>query len=71
MWARTRAVGQACADNGTGIARHMNTPVVVADMVAIIERHGEWREQESIRLLPSLMGSKQKQTILERTRWWR
>lgn len=41
MWARAKALGQACSDDGTGIAQFMNTPVVVADMVAIIEGHGQ------------------------------
>ena len=69
MWARSQALGQACADNGTGIAQHMNTPPVVADMVAIIEAHGSWREQEAKSLLAMDVTTEQKLTVLERTRW--
>jgi pimeloyl-ACP methyl ester carboxylesterase len=73
MWARAKALGQACSDDGTGIAQFMNTPVVVADMVAIIERHGEWREQEARLLLERAedMSSDKTGVILERTRWKR
>jgi hypothetical protein len=51
----------------------MNTPVVVADMVAIIERHGEWREQEARRLLKTAEDKSSDKTlaILERTGWRR
>lgn len=70
MWARAKALGQACADDGTGIAQFINTAPVVADMVAIIERHGEWREQEAKHLLKALSGN-QRQAAAERTRWRR
>ncbi|ORY57804.1 TAP-like protein-domain-containing protein [Pseudomassariella vexata] len=53
-WARKDAVGASCAANrtdGANIAYHANTAQVVQDMVAIVERHAEWREKEVKRLM--------------------
>jgi pimeloyl-ACP methyl ester carboxylesterase len=79
MWARSKAVTSECSQSG-GIAHHMNTPVVVADMVEIIEKHAEWRSKEAESWLASTEGQSvavglgkdhpySKETILERTRW--
>lgn len=73
-WARTQALGMSCAadrGNSTNVVRYANTAQVVEDVVAIIEKHGEWREAEAQRLLSQ---SKRKDTsettaVLERTRW--
>lgn len=61
LWARAKALGASCSQppmnsdrqpqNTDWIGRHMNTAPVVADMVALIERHGEWRERETNILL--------------------
>ncbi|KAJ5658913.1 hypothetical protein N7507_005364 [Penicillium longicatenatum] len=57
LWARAIAFGETCSTHGAGvgdsewIARFMNTPMVVADMVEIVERLAEWREKETGRLL--------------------
>lgn len=47
LWARTQALGTGCSENGSEILQHMNTAPVVADMVQIIERHGEWRSKQA------------------------
>lgn len=47
MWARAQSLGSGCSDQDSEIIHHMNTPTVVADMVQIIERHGEWRSQQA------------------------
>lgn len=54
-WTRTRALADSCSKRAIelGIGEHMTTPSVVRDIIEIFERHGEWREQEARRLLPS------------------
>jgi hypothetical protein len=59
-YARFMALGGSCTarmkDHGEeedNLLEHVNTPNVVADMVAIIEALGEWREKEAMRLLDS------------------
>jgi pimeloyl-ACP methyl ester carboxylesterase len=58
----------------------MNTPVVVADMVEIIERHAEWRSQEATKWLATTEGQAitsnkasthaySREAVLERTQW--
>ncbi|KAI4591487.1 hypothetical protein KJ359_013322 [Pestalotiopsis sp. 9143b] len=56
-WARASALGASCArgegegGDGEGILRYANTAQVVGDMVAIIEREGEWRAAEAEKLV--------------------
>ncbi|KUJ24614.1 uncharacterized protein LY89DRAFT_634822 [Mollisia scopiformis] len=47
MWARSNALSSGCSENASEIIHHMNTATVVADMVEIIERHGEWRSKQT------------------------
>ncbi|RAH76647.1 hypothetical protein BO86DRAFT_348910 [Aspergillus japonicus CBS 114.51] len=94
-WARHGALGLTCtqslggalvgeegdeeAESGDWIGRFMNTPTVVADMVELIERHGEWRERETARILgergslEGVVGSSEVEAkakaILRRNRW--
>ncbi|PWY83504.1 hypothetical protein BO70DRAFT_370735 [Aspergillus heteromorphus CBS 117.55] len=79
LWARYEAFGMSCSqedpetsDDHEWIAQHMNTAPVVADMVAFIERHGEWRERETEKLVTAMdrSGSKQDiEAIRTRNRW--
>lgn len=55
-WARASALGASCAreEAEAGILRYVNTAQVVGDMVEIVERVGEWRENEAKRLIAEL-----------------
>ena len=57
-WARMEALGEGCSakarrgDNeGDMLASHVSTTPQIADIVAILEAHGRWREKEAKRLL--------------------
>ena len=54
-WQRSLAFSQSCSDmisktedGEEALGEHVNTVAVVEDMVAIIERHGEWREKQGL-----------------------
>ncbi|PLB43319.1 hypothetical protein P170DRAFT_459762 [Aspergillus steynii IBT 23096] len=79
FWARSASVGITCSQaaeesNLKGeewIGHHMNTPPSVADMVALIERHGEWREKETKALLQPTHQKSDVNAIRLRNRWKR
>ncbi|KAJ5893163.1 TAP-like protein-domain-containing protein [Penicillium tannophilum] len=79
LWARAIAFGETCSLHGASasesewIGRFMNTPPVVADMVELVERHAEWREKETSRLLRNgVPVSNQKQRAIQlRNKWQR
>jgi len=52
-WSREMALGASCSrkEDEYDMVRYVNTAQVVEDMVEIIERHGEWREDEAKRLM--------------------
>lgn len=52
-WTQIRTEADICSKRAIeeDIAEHMSTSNVVKDIVAIIERHGEWREKEARNLL--------------------
>ncbi|KEQ90116.1 hypothetical protein M438DRAFT_393894 [Aureobasidium pullulans EXF-150] len=55
IWTLQRTLADSCSKRAieAGIGEHMSTSNVARDMIEIVERHGEWREQEARRLLKS------------------
>ena len=75
VFERTRALSEGCSkrivsgENAEdSLAYHMNTSPVVADMIEVIERHGQWREKQA---LASIGQSSENHatTVRERTKW--
>ncbi|KAJ5735000.1 uncharacterized protein N7483_000125 [Penicillium malachiteum] len=65
------ALAATCTrDGGPRIGQFMNTTPNVADVVEIIERLGEWRQQESEEILAGqpMMSESEKQTIRDANR---
>lgn len=81
IWSRKRAHVESCtaydplrvgrtAGDKEHLGSYVSTAYVVRDMVEIIERHGEWREKQTVAHLGAFSCSTQKkQRILERTAW--
>ncbi|RDW56368.1 hypothetical protein BP5796_13243 [Coleophoma crateriformis] len=78
-WARSKALAAGCSQDNE-IIEHMNTVAVVADMVQIIEKHGEWRQKQANLWLSSKAGKiitsgkgigdiYSREAIIERTKW--
>ncbi|THW33153.1 hypothetical protein D6C77_04166 [Aureobasidium pullulans] len=55
-WTRIRTLADSCSKRAVeaGIGEHMSTSSVARDIIEIVERHGEWREQEARRLFTIL-----------------
>ncbi|KAI0127051.1 hypothetical protein BJ170DRAFT_695433 [Xylariales sp. AK1849] len=76
-WARKDALGISCATqrgDKPNIAHFANTAQVVEDMVAIVERHADWREKKAKRLLSCREHAPDpvdRQAMFERTAWRR
>ena len=78
MWARIQAVGSSCSrkgidgkSSGDRLALHANTTPQIADMVAILELHGKWREREARKQMASSKrhhSEEESRRILDRTR---
>ncbi|KAF5523262.1 putative hydrolase [Colletotrichum aenigma] len=75
-WANYRAFGESCAiqhGDEPNMAEFANTAQVVEDIVAMIERHAEWREVEAQQIISLCDGSKfsesDRERILDTTRW--
>ncbi|CAI0641696.1 unnamed protein product [Colletotrichum noveboracense] len=75
-WANYRAFGESCATqhgDKPNMAEFANTAQVVEDIVAMIERHAEWREVEAQQIISLCDGSKfsesDRERILDTTRW--
>ena len=80
LWARMQALGNGCSaraihseEKGDKLATHVNTTPQIADMVAILELHGQWREKQARQWLSSQeakqLSKERKAKIMERTRW--
>jgi pimeloyl-ACP methyl ester carboxylesterase len=80
-WARWKALMETCA-KGNEIAKHMNTVLVVRDMVEIIDRHAEWRNKQAELWLASKEGKSATsgkengdlyswEAVLDRTKWYK
>ncbi|RFU27218.1 hypothetical protein B7463_g9121, partial [Scytalidium lignicola] len=78
-WARYLSRSETCmkliAEQGNdSIAYYMGTRSVVNDLIAIAERHGEWREAEAQLLFSRNLAAfdvQEQQRVLERTKWLR
>ncbi|OJJ94791.1 hypothetical protein ASPACDRAFT_127954 [Aspergillus aculeatus ATCC 16872] len=81
-WERSVALNMGCSinlstpfeDGEEALGEHMNTLPVARDMLEIIERHGEWRENQSIEALrrqDRINGNDQHQEIVAQTKWKR
>ena len=79
-WARAQALSESCSDmllkaedGEEALGEHVNTVAVVHDMLAIIERHGEWRGKQGVALQRAHDWHNGKhdltQSIVKRTEW--
>ena len=79
LWAMSQAMGRGCSHKVTDskggqdrLALHVNTTPQIADMVAILELHGQWREREALQRMSSekaRLSKEQSCRIIERTKW--
>jgi pimeloyl-ACP methyl ester carboxylesterase len=76
VYARTLALSETCTSQNASLLHHTNTAPVVADMVALIEAHGKWREIKAKKLLsrPTISATLRerndtKQAVIKRTVW--
>ena len=79
MWARMQAIGRGCtrkavasSSPGDQLALHGNTTPQIADMVAILELHGKWREREARQQMArsgQTLSAEALNGILDRTKW--
>ena len=75
VFERKKALSEGCSKRTASgenveykLAYHMKTSPVVADMVEVIERHGQWREKQAI----ASMGKSSRNyanTVRGRTKW--
>ncbi|KAL2816499.1 TAP-like protein-domain-containing protein [Aspergillus granulosus] len=81
-WQRAIALNTGCSKaistpsqpGADVLGEHTNTPPVARDMLEIIERHGEWREQQGLEAQSrrdESQGYDPEQGILTRTKWKR
>ena len=77
VFERTKALSEGCSRRTASgenvedkLAYHMNTSPVVADMIEVIERHGQWREKEALASIDQL-NEHYNTSVRERTRWER
>ncbi|OQE84748.1 hypothetical protein PENNAL_c0026G05925 [Penicillium nalgiovense] len=80
-WQRTEALNSGCSvfdmsslESDEQMMSYVNTPLVAQDMLTIIERHGEWRENEGRRAQTAhnkCHGLDERNAVLQRTKWHR
>jgi pimeloyl-ACP methyl ester carboxylesterase len=71
-WARAKTLGESCSreKDKKDMVRYANTAQVVEDMVEIIERHGEWRQQAAIEIVRDMRSTAEyADHMIERTAW--
>ncbi|KAI4101320.1 MAG: hypothetical protein LQ339_005118 [Xanthoria mediterranea] len=76
LWARMQALSQGCSATTNQLAKHVNTAPQIADMIAVIEKHGQWRQREAARVLSpdhqqQAVLSEEVTAITQRTKWRR
>ena len=80
MWARMQALGKGCSTRAAHSGRdedklafHVNTTPQIADMVAILELHGQWREKHVRNWMSSReakrLSEEKAAEVVERARW--
>lgn len=75
VFERSKALSESCSKRAASgeniedeLAYHMNTSPVVADMVEVLERHGQWREKRALARIAQ--SSEYYATVIkERTKW--
>ncbi len=78
-WRRARALADGCsrtlsAADSNRLAEHVNTSPVAEDIAYMIEKHGEWREQEARKIRVEahrghILDPEQQALMLSRTAW--
>lgn len=71
-WARAMALAATCTrEGGPRIGQFMNTTPHIADIIEMIERHGEWRERETETILASnsVLSEAQRKDVRDTNRW--
>lgn len=77
VFERTKALSEGCSRRTASgqniedkLAHHMNTSPVVADMIEVIERHGQWREKQALATVGQ-SNERYATGVRERTKWER
>ena len=76
FWARMQALSRGCSATSNQLAKHVNTAPQIADMIVVIEKHGQWREKEVAKILSrdhkkQAVLSENRDAITRRTEWKR
>ena len=75
VFERSKSLGEGCSKRAASskivedkLVYHMNTSPLVADMVEVIERHGQWREKQGSASVGQSSGN-YADAVKERTKW--
>ncbi len=79
MWSRFQALGKGCSSKAANsdkyqdqLALHVGTTPQIADMTAILELHGQWREQKARQYIDgekARLSEDESSRIIARTKW--